>query len=133
MTLANIECPLDVWECLAPQYFVDAIRDEDIQHSTRLLDLKDLKSILAYSMKYEDVKTKTSQQNVDPENSNTESDIFDPCILCLEFLRKLHFTVDLEKNEIRTGGEEIPLFSVGVERSKSYSVLAKERTIMSPN
>ncbi|GBN68729.1 hypothetical protein AVEN_133817-1 [Araneus ventricosus] len=39
-------------------------------------------------------------------------------------------TVDLEKNEIRTGGEEIPLFSVSVQHSKSCSVLAKERTII---
>ncbi|GBN70392.1 hypothetical protein AVEN_55138-1 [Araneus ventricosus] len=38
--------------------------------------------------------------------------------------------VDLEKNEIRTGGEEIPLFSVSVQHSKSCSVLAKERTII---
>ncbi|GBN58505.1 hypothetical protein AVEN_16858-1 [Araneus ventricosus] len=34
-----------------------------------------------------------------------------PCILGLNFLQKFNFTVDLEKNEIRTGGEEIPLFS----------------------
>ncbi|GBM82103.1 hypothetical protein AVEN_161654-1 [Araneus ventricosus] len=40
-------------ESLAAQYFVDAIRDEDTQHSTRLMDAKDLKSSLAYSMKYE--------------------------------------------------------------------------------
>ncbi|GBM75956.1 hypothetical protein AVEN_39075-1 [Araneus ventricosus] len=38
-------------------------------------------------------------------------DITDPCILGLDFLQKFNFTVDLEKNEIRTGGEEIPVFS----------------------
>ncbi|GBN42490.1 hypothetical protein AVEN_156618-1 [Araneus ventricosus] len=39
------------------QYFVDAIRDEDTQNATRLMDTKDLKSALAYSMKYEAAKT----------------------------------------------------------------------------
>ncbi|GBL89216.1 hypothetical protein AVEN_176482-1 [Araneus ventricosus] len=39
--------------------------------------------------------------------------------------------VDLEKNEIRTGGEEIPLFSASAEDSKLCSVLAKEKTITS--
>ncbi|GBL75460.1 hypothetical protein AVEN_194637-1 [Araneus ventricosus] len=29
MNLVYAECPLDVWESLAAQYFVDAIRDED--------------------------------------------------------------------------------------------------------
>ncbi|GBN90181.1 hypothetical protein AVEN_36196-1, partial [Araneus ventricosus] len=35
MSLAYAECPLDVRESLAAQYLVDAIRDEDPQHSTR--------------------------------------------------------------------------------------------------
>ncbi|GBM64669.1 hypothetical protein AVEN_183423-1 [Araneus ventricosus] len=63
MSLAYAECPLDVRESLAAQYFVDAIRDEDTQHSTRLMDAKDLKSSLAYSMKYEAARTvsKTSR------------------------------------------------------------------------
>ncbi|GBL77985.1 hypothetical protein AVEN_41393-1, partial [Araneus ventricosus] len=63
MSLAYAECPLDVRESLAAQYFVDAIRDEDMQHSTRLTDAKDLKSSLAYSMKYEAARTvsKTSR------------------------------------------------------------------------
>ncbi|GBL79548.1 hypothetical protein AVEN_18130-1 [Araneus ventricosus] len=42
------------------------------------------------------------------------SDITDPCILDLNFLQKFRFTVDLEKNEIRTGGVKISLFSAGV-------------------
>ncbi|GBM56061.1 hypothetical protein AVEN_123204-1 [Araneus ventricosus] len=63
MSLAYAECPLDVRESLAAQYFVDAIRDEDMQRSTRLMDAKDLKSSLAYSMKYEAARTvsKTSR------------------------------------------------------------------------
>ncbi|GBN14660.1 hypothetical protein AVEN_236484-1 [Araneus ventricosus] len=62
-SLAYAECPLDVRESLAAQYFVDAIRDEDTQHSTRLMDAKDLKSSLTYSMKYEAARTvsKTSR------------------------------------------------------------------------
>ncbi|GBL91656.1 hypothetical protein AVEN_71314-1 [Araneus ventricosus] len=39
-------------------------------------------------------------------------------------------TVDLEKNDIRTGGEEIPLFSASVQHSKPCFVLAKKRTII---
>ncbi|GBM35013.1 Retrovirus-related Pol polyprotein from transposon 297 [Araneus ventricosus] len=38
--------------------------------------------------------------------------------------------VDLEKNDIRTGGQEIPLFSASAEHLKLFSVLAKEKTII---
>ncbi|GBM16026.1 hypothetical protein AVEN_108612-1 [Araneus ventricosus] len=58
------------------------------------------------------------------------ADITDPCILGLDFLQKFNFTVDLEKNEIWTGGEGIPLFSASAEHSKLCSVLAKEKTII---
>ncbi|GBM66435.1 Transposon Ty3-I Gag-Pol polyprotein [Araneus ventricosus] len=58
------------------------------------------------------------------------ADVTDPCILGPDFLKKFNFTVDLEKNEIRTGGEEIPLFSASVQHLKSCSVLAKKRTII---
>ncbi|GBO39194.1 hypothetical protein AVEN_80367-1 [Araneus ventricosus] len=58
------------------------------------------------------------------------ADITYPCILGLDFLQKFNFTVDLEKNEIRTGEEEIPLFSASVKHSNSCSVLAKKRTII---
>ncbi|GBL81193.1 Retrovirus-related Pol polyprotein from transposon 412 [Araneus ventricosus] len=302
MSLAYAECPQDDRDSLAAQYFVDAIRDEDNQHATRLMDAKDLKSALAYSMKYEAAKTvsKTSRnvrsievedgtgkekdekfdcllktlekllnshvagkKNTPRRNSNMTcwkcskkghlqrecqtispnrekllygrptgrrlpflnkapeeglkvsalcgginglylegsicgipclmlvdtganvtlvrtdlaqkmkenfiytapnislktatgekaeirgkldaaiecgcrkfqhkiyvADITDPCILGLDFLQKFNFTVDLEKNEIRTGGEEIPLFSASAEHSKLCSVLAKEKTII---
>ncbi|GBO16188.1 hypothetical protein AVEN_80382-1, partial [Araneus ventricosus] len=53
ISLVYAECPLNVRESLAVQFFVDAIRDEDTQLSTRLMDFTDLKSALAYSMKYE--------------------------------------------------------------------------------
>ncbi|GBL74018.1 hypothetical protein AVEN_230933-1 [Araneus ventricosus] len=301
MSLAYAECPQDVRDSLAAQYFVDANRDEDTQHATRLMDVKDLKSALAYSMKYEAAKTvsKTSRnvrsieiedgtgkekdekfdcfletlekllnshvarkktprrnpnvtcwkcnkkghlqrecQTISPnreklmygrltgrrlpflnkapeeglkvsslcggrnglylegsicgipclmlvdtganvtlvrtdlaqklkENFNYTApnislktatgekaeihgkldaaiecgsrkfqhriyvaDITDLCILGLDFLQKFNFTVDLEKNEIRTGGEEIPLFSASAEDSKLCSVLVKEKTII---
>ncbi|GBO21752.1 hypothetical protein AVEN_152493-1 [Araneus ventricosus] len=70
MSLAHAECPQDVRESLAAQYFVDAIRDEDTQQSTRLMDAKDPKSALAYSTKYEAARTvtKTSRHGV-PEVS----------------------------------------------------------------
>ncbi|GBM32431.1 Retrovirus-related Pol polyprotein from transposon 297 [Araneus ventricosus] len=58
------------------------------------------------------------------------ADITDPCVLDLDFLQKFNFTVDLEKNEIRTKEEEIPLFSASIQHSKSCSVLAKKRTII---
>ncbi|GFT92044.1 CCHC-type domain-containing protein [Nephila pilipes] len=63
MSLAYAECPLDIRESLAAQYFIDALRGEDTQHSTRLMDAEDLKSTLAYSMEYEAARTvsKTSK------------------------------------------------------------------------
>ncbi|GBO20911.1 hypothetical protein AVEN_176677-1 [Araneus ventricosus] len=42
MSLAYAECPMDVRESLAVQFFVDAIRDEDTQLCTRLMDFTDL-------------------------------------------------------------------------------------------
>ncbi|GBM43856.1 hypothetical protein AVEN_256730-1 [Araneus ventricosus] len=53
------------------------------------------------------------------------ADITDPCILGLDFLQKFNFTVDLEKNEKRTRGEEIPLFPASAEHSKLFSALEK--------
>ncbi|GBM05358.1 hypothetical protein AVEN_46894-1 [Araneus ventricosus] len=44
MSLAYTECPLDVRENLVVKFFVDAIRDEETQLSTRLMDFTDLKS-----------------------------------------------------------------------------------------
>ncbi|GFU02019.1 transposon Ty3-I Gag-Pol polyprotein [Nephila pilipes] len=63
MSLAYAESPLDIRESLAAQYFVDAIRDEDTQHSTRLMDAKYLKSALAYSMKHEAARTVSKTSN----------------------------------------------------------------------
>ncbi|GBL91850.1 hypothetical protein AVEN_172771-1 [Araneus ventricosus] len=57
MSLAYAECPLNVRESLAVQFFVDAIRDKETQLSTRLMDFMYLKSALKYSMEFESVKT----------------------------------------------------------------------------
>ncbi|GBM67441.1 hypothetical protein AVEN_265396-1 [Araneus ventricosus] len=59
MSLAYSEFPLYVRVSLAVQFFVYVIRDEDTQLSTvgwRLMKFTDLKSALAYSLKYEAVK-----------------------------------------------------------------------------
>ncbi|GBN72270.1 hypothetical protein AVEN_238991-1 [Araneus ventricosus] len=42
MSLAYSECPQDIRDSLAAQYFVEAIRDEDTRHPTRLMDAKRL-------------------------------------------------------------------------------------------
>ncbi|GBN00564.1 hypothetical protein AVEN_171346-1 [Araneus ventricosus] len=73
MSLSYSECPLDVRESLAVQFFVDAIRDEETQHSTRLMDYR---------------------FEIDP---------------------------DLEKNEIRTEWEQIPLLSISTQHRKITS------------
>ncbi|GBN83000.1 hypothetical protein AVEN_188276-1 [Araneus ventricosus] len=58
------------------------------------------------------------------------ADIIYPCILGLDFLQQFNFPVNLEKNKIRSGGEEIHLFSASAEHSKLCSVFAKEKTII---
>ncbi|GBL96365.1 hypothetical protein AVEN_36387-1, partial [Araneus ventricosus] len=58
------------------------------------------------------------------------ADITYTCILGLDFLQKFNFPVNQEKNEIRSGGEEIHLFSASAEQSKLCSVFAKEKTII---
>ncbi|GBM22900.1 hypothetical protein AVEN_202157-1 [Araneus ventricosus] len=79
MSLAYVECPLDVRESLADQYFVDAIRDEDTQHSTRLMDAKDLKSSLAY--KHSSTKLERDLLEVQQEGARSKGvpgDYFEP-------------------------------------------------------
>ncbi|GBM64305.1 hypothetical protein AVEN_76894-1, partial [Araneus ventricosus] len=96
MSLAYAECPQDVRDSLAAQYFVDAIRDEDTQHATRLTDAKDLKSALAYSMKYEAAKTvsKTSRNvrsiEVEDGTGKEKDEKFDFLLKTLEKLLNSH-------------------------------------------
>ncbi|GBM24785.1 hypothetical protein AVEN_245039-1 [Araneus ventricosus] len=56
---AYAECPQEVRDSLAAQYFVDAIRDEDTQHPTRLMDAKDLE----YSMKVPKLLTRLPEMS----------------------------------------------------------------------
>ncbi|GFU03938.1 transposon Ty3-I Gag-Pol polyprotein [Nephila pilipes] len=125
MSLAYAECPLDVRKSLAAQYFVDTVRDEDTQHSMRLMDAKDLKSALVYIMKAPEEGLKVSTPGGEKNGLYLELSIWDiPCLMLMD--------TDLEKNEIRIEEEEIPLLSVSVQHSKLCSVLAKERPIIPP-
>ncbi|GBM95332.1 hypothetical protein AVEN_11993-1 [Araneus ventricosus] len=95
-SLAYAECPQDVRDSLAAQYFVDAIKDEDTQHATRLMDAKDLKSALAYSMKYGAAKTafKTSRnvRSIEIEDGTwkEKDEKFDCLLKTLEKLLNCH-------------------------------------------
>ncbi|GBL73296.1 hypothetical protein AVEN_175240-1 [Araneus ventricosus] len=73
MSLAYAKCPQDVRDSLAAQYFVDAIRDEETQLSTRLMDFTDLKSTLVYSMKFESAKS-ASKISIKARSIETDDD-----------------------------------------------------------
>ncbi|KAF8782265.1 Retrovirus-related Pol polyprotein like [Argiope bruennichi] len=51
--LAFSDCPTEVRETLAVQYFVDGVRDVEIQKALRMAETKDLKSALVYAIKFE--------------------------------------------------------------------------------
>lgn len=51
--MAHSDCPADVRDNLVLQYFVDGVRDPDIQKTLRIADIKDKKSALVYSMTFE--------------------------------------------------------------------------------
>ncbi|XP_055944373.1 myosin-J heavy chain-like [Argiope bruennichi] len=51
--LAFSDCPTEVRETLAVQYFVDGVRDVEIQKALRMAETKDLKSGLVYAIKFE--------------------------------------------------------------------------------
>ncbi|KFM62548.1 hypothetical protein X975_20006, partial [Stegodyphus mimosarum] len=51
--LAFSECPTETREILSLQYFIDGIRDPEIQQALRMADVKDIKSALVYAMKFE--------------------------------------------------------------------------------
>ncbi|GBN11087.1 hypothetical protein AVEN_2001-1 [Araneus ventricosus] len=72
-TINELEYPLDIQESLAVQFFVDAIRDDKTQLSTRSMDFTDLKSALAYSMKFESSKT-ASKISIHARSVETKDD-----------------------------------------------------------
>ncbi|GBM42303.1 hypothetical protein AVEN_235014-1 [Araneus ventricosus] len=109
MSLTYAERPRDIRDSLTPQYFIDAIRNEDTRHATRLMDAKDLKSTLAYSMKYEAAKTvsKTSRnvRSIEIENSTKKErdEKFDCLLKTLEKLsNNLAAGKKIYLDEIRT-------------------------------
>ncbi|GBL98277.1 hypothetical protein AVEN_174076-1 [Araneus ventricosus] len=96
MSLAYAECPQDVRDSLSAQYFADAIRDEDTQHATRLMDAKDLKSALAYNMKYKAAKTVSKtfrnvrSMEIEDGTGKEKDEKFDCLLKTLEKLLKSH-------------------------------------------
>ncbi|GBL95097.1 hypothetical protein AVEN_106056-1 [Araneus ventricosus] len=104
MSLAYAECPQDVRDSLAAQYFVDAIRDEETQLSTRLMDFTDLKSTLAYSMKFESAKT-ASEISIHARSMETDDDTWkerdDKFESLLKVLEKLVESLAAEQNAPR--------------------------------
>ncbi|GBM18800.1 Retrovirus-related Pol polyprotein from transposon 297 [Araneus ventricosus] len=93
ISLVYAECPQDVRDSLAAQY---AIRDEDTQHATRLMDAKDMKSALAYSIRYEAAKTvsKTSRNvrsiEIEDGTGKEKDGKFDCLLKTLEKLLNSH-------------------------------------------
>ncbi|GBL76548.1 hypothetical protein AVEN_53283-1 [Araneus ventricosus] len=91
----------DVRESLAVQFFVDAIRDEEKQLSTRLMDFMYLKSALAYSMKFESAKT-ASKISIYTRSIETKDDTWkerdDKFESLLKALEKLVNSLAAEQN-----------------------------------
>ncbi|GBL89656.1 hypothetical protein AVEN_104613-1 [Araneus ventricosus] len=104
MSLAYAECPQDVRDSLAAQYFVDAIRDEETQLSTRLMDFTDLKSTFSYSMKFESAKT-ASKISIHARSMETDDDTWkerdDKFESILKALEKLVESLAAEQNAPR--------------------------------
>ncbi|GBO09911.1 hypothetical protein AVEN_1638-1 [Araneus ventricosus] len=70
MNLAYAECPLDIRESLAVQFFVDAIRDEDTQLSTRKFGVEADISLRALTMTSEDTWSVSEIQKAQLEDPN---------------------------------------------------------------
>ncbi|GBN08914.1 hypothetical protein AVEN_255589-1 [Araneus ventricosus] len=104
MRLAYAECPLNVRESIAVQFFVDAIKDEETQLSARLMDFTDLKSALTYSMKFESEKT-ASKISLHARSIETEDDTWkernDKFESLLKALEKLVNSLAAEQNAPR--------------------------------
>ncbi|GBM67566.1 hypothetical protein AVEN_73698-1 [Araneus ventricosus] len=111
MCLAYSECPLDVRESLAAQYFVDAIRDENTQLSTSLMDFTDLKSALAYSMKFESAKT-ASKISIHARSIETKDNAWrerdDKFESLLKEFEKLVNSLAAEQNAPRRNPRSVP-------------------------
>ncbi|GBN03930.1 hypothetical protein AVEN_79212-1 [Araneus ventricosus] len=115
MSLVYAECPQDVRDSLEGQYFVDAITDEDTQYATSLMDSKDLKSALAYSMRIEAAKTFPGHLDI-VTNGKTflRSDYVHPGKLTC----------------VRLTGRRLPFLNKAPEKGLKVSVLSGERNCL---
>ncbi|GFW62958.1 uncharacterized protein TNCV_4453061 [Trichonephila clavipes] len=52
-TLVFSDFSANVREMISVEYFVDGLRDEEIQMAVRMADVQDLKSVLLYALKVE--------------------------------------------------------------------------------
>ncbi|GBM05739.1 hypothetical protein AVEN_55833-1 [Araneus ventricosus] len=129
MGLACPECPLEIQESLAVQFFVVAIRDEEMQHSTRLMDLTDLKSVLAYSMKFESAKT-ASKISIHARSIETVDDTWkerdDKFESLLKALEKLVNCLAAEQNTPRRNpNQKIPILNKSPEEGLKVSAVSR--------
>ncbi|GFX66134.1 hypothetical protein TNCV_4102741 [Trichonephila clavipes] len=81
--LAFSDCPTEVREVLALQYFIDGVRDPEIQKALRMADLKDLKGALVFAMKFEAAQQATRKDR-HPIRAVNESDTSNSSVERLE-------------------------------------------------
>ncbi|GFY17215.1 uncharacterized protein TNCV_1089941 [Trichonephila clavipes] len=87
-TLAFSDFSANVREMICLEYFVDGLRDEEIQMAVRMADFKDLKSALLYALKVET----TIQASCIDHHSNQEATVTvdEPCeSRCIKGIEKL--------------------------------------------
>ncbi|GFV78827.1 retrovirus-related Pol polyprotein from transposon 412 [Trichonephila clavipes] len=81
--LAFSDCPTEVREVLALQHFIDGVRDPEIQKALRMADLKDLKGVLVFAMKFEAAQQATRKDR-HPIRAVNESDTSNSSVERLE-------------------------------------------------
>ncbi|KFM76550.1 hypothetical protein X975_12180, partial [Stegodyphus mimosarum] len=85
--LAFSECPTETREILSLQYFIDGIRDPEIQKALRMADVKDLKSALGYAMKFE-VAQQATRRDRHPIRAAHIQELVDPRTARLDYLTR---------------------------------------------
>ncbi|GFW47063.1 uncharacterized protein TNCV_55171 [Trichonephila clavipes] len=76
-TLAFSDFSANVREMISLQYFVDGLRDEEIQMAVRMADVKDLKSALLYALKVEAASQASCIENHSIREARVTAD--EPC------------------------------------------------------
>ncbi|KFM76840.1 hypothetical protein X975_19817, partial [Stegodyphus mimosarum] len=71
--VAFSECPTETREILSLQYFIDGIRDSEIQKVLRMVDVKDIKNALVYAMKFEAAQQTTRRDQQQSELRKSKS------------------------------------------------------------